>query len=176
MAVPRHLPNRPIGADDHKAYVSAPRRAGSWLASRPGEVVGNLQPSGPAVGNQGPDQGYVHKLAKRFTGELVLVAGEQAADVLEGACAVALRRASLYGRAPVADDLRVALLVFGYLSETADELVEFRKPLFEELHNLSFHYSTARALADLVPEATLRMSPEAVAVACAKNWRAPLGI
>lgn len=176
MSVPRHLPNQPVGASDYKAYVSAPRRAGSWLATRPGELVGSAQPSGPAVGNQGPDQGYVHKLAKRFIGELVLAAGEHAADVLEGACAVALRRASLYGRAPMADDLRVALLVFGFLSEAGTELVEFRKPLFEELHNLAFHYSTAREIADLVPEATLRMSPEAVATACAADWRAPLGL
>ena len=173
MSVPRHFPSR---ADGPKAYVSAPRRAGSWLANRPGEVVGAAQPSGPAVGNQGPDQGYVHKLAKRFEGDLVLAPGEHAADVLEGACAVGLRRASLYGRAPVSDDLRVALIVFGYLGNAADELVEFRRPLFEELHHLSFHYFTAREIADLVPEATLRMDPVAVAAACADDWRSPLGL
>lgn len=173
MSAPRHFPGRVGGP---KAYVSAPRRSGSWLANRPGEVVGGPQPSGPAVGNQGPDQGYVHKLAKRFEGELVLREGEHAADVLEGGCAVALRRASLYGRAPVSDDLRVALTVFGYLSEAADELVAFRRPLFEELHHLAFHYTTARQVADLVPEATLRMAPVAVAEACAGDWRPPLGL
>ena len=173
MSAPRHFPGR---VDGPKAYVSAPRRAGSWLANRPGEVVGGPQPSGPAVGNQGPDQGYVHKLARRFEAELVLREGEHAADVLEGACAVALRRASLFGRAPVADDLRVALVVFGYLGEAADELVAFRRPLFEELRHLSFHYFTAREIADLVPEATLRMGPAAVASACADDWRAPLGL
>ncbi len=173
MSAPRHFPSR---IDGPKAYVSAPRRAGSWLANRPGEVVGGPQPSGPAVGNQGPDQGYVHKLARRFEDELVLSEGERAADVLEGACAVGLRRASLYGRAPVADDLRVALTVFGYLSEAAAELVDFRRPLFEELHHLTFHYSTARQIADLVPEATLRMDPPAVAAVCADDWRVPLGL
>ena len=118
----------------------------------------------------------MHKLAKRFEGNLVLAPGEHAADVLEGACAVALRRASLYGRAPVADDLRVALTVFGYLSHAADELVDLRRPLFEELHHLSFHYFTAREIADLVPEATLRMAPSEVAAACASDWRVPLGL
>ena len=172
MSAPRHFPSR---VDGPRAYVSAPRREGSWLANRPGEVVGGPQPSGPAAGNQGPDQGYVHKLARRLEGELVLREGEHAADVLEGACAVGLRRASLYGRAPVADDLRVALTVFGYLGEAADELVAFRRPLFEELHHLAFHYSTVREIADLVPEATLRMGPAAVAAACASDWRSPLG-
>ena len=146
------------------------------MANRPGEVVGTAQPSGPAVGNQGPDQGYVHKLVRRFEADLVLAPGEHAGDVLEGACAVALRRASLYGRAPVADDLRVALTVFGFLGPAADELVEFRKPLFEELRHVAFHYFTAREIADLVPEATLRMEPTEVAVACADDWRAPLGL
>lgn len=173
MSVPRHFPPK---IDEPKAYVSAPRRGGSWLANRPGEVVGGAQPSGPAVGNQGPDQGYVHKLAKRFEAELVLAPGEHASDVLEGACAVALRRASLYGRAPVADDLRVALTVFGFLGPAVDELVEFRRPLFEELHHVAFHYFTAREIADLVPEATLRMGPTEVAAACADDWRAPLGL
>lgn len=173
MSVPRNFPSK---ADEPKAYVSAPRRAEGWLANRPGEVVGGAQPSGPAVGNQGPDQGYMHKLAKRFEGDLVLAPQEYAADVLEGACAVALRRASLFGRAPVADDLRVALTVFGYLGNAADELVAFRRPLFEELHHLSFHYFTAREIADLVPESTLRMAPAAVAAACAADWRVPLGL
>ena len=106
----------------------------------------------------------------------MLSVGEHAADVSEGACAVALRRASLYVRAPIADDLCVALTVFGYLSEAADELVEFRKPLFEELHHLTIHYSRSRHIAEMVPEATLRMGPAAVAAACSDDWRVPLGL
>ncbi|MDG1412031.1 MAG: hypothetical protein P8L46_08530 [Acidimicrobiales bacterium] len=159
-----------------KHYASPPCRDGSWTADRPGETVGAAHPCGPALGNQGPDQGYVLKLAKRFRDDLVLRPGEHAADTLEGACAVALRRASLYGRAPIGPDLRLALTVWGYLSDAADELVEYRRGLFSELHHTTIHYFGARKVADLVPEETLRMSPGRVAEAHAKDWKGPLGL
>ena len=172
MAAPDHVP-RPL--NQPKVYSSPPRRRGSWSANRPGEVVGTVQPSGPAVGNQGPDQGYVVKLAKRFEDQLVLAPGEHAADALEGACAVALRRASLYGRAPIADDVEIALGLFGFLGDADDELVAFRRELFDEVHHSTIHYFAAREIADIVPEATLRMTPDQVADACAADWRVPLG-
>ncbi len=173
MAAPSHVrtdPTRP------KAYQSPPRRAGSWRAERPGEVVGEGQPSGPALGNQGPDQGYVLKLANRFRDDLELAAGESAADALTGAGAVALRRASLYGRGPTAHDLRLALQLFGFLGSAPDEQVAWRRSHLDELHHETIHYQRARVLADLVPEQTLRMSPEAVAAASAADWRGPLGL
>lgn len=172
MAAPANV------ANDHtrsKHYSSPPSR-GSWTADRPGETIGAAHPSGAALGNQGPDQGYVLKLAKRFRDDLVLRPGEHAADVLEGACAVALRRASLYGRAPMGPDLRLALTVWGFLSDADDELVELRRPLFAELHHTTVHYFGARRVADLVPEATLRMSPERVSKTHAKDWKGPLGL
>jgi hypothetical protein len=173
MAAPSHVRTDPTRS---KAYQSPPRRAGSWRAERPGEVVGEAQPSGPALGNQGPDQGYVLKLANRFRDELELVAGESAADALTGASAVALRRASLYGRAPTTHDLRLALNLFGFLGAAPDEQVAWRRGHFDELHHETIHYQRARQLADLVPEQTLRMSPEAVADASAIDWRGPLGL
>lgn len=159
-----------------KHYASPPCRDGSWTADRPGETIGAAHPCGPALGNQGPDQGYVLKLAKRFRDDLVLRPGEHAADTLEGACAVALRRASLYGRAPIGPDVCLALTVWGYLSDAADELVEYRRGLFSELHHTTIHYFGARKLADLVPEETLRMSPGRVAEAHVKDWKGPLGL
>jgi hypothetical protein len=173
MSAPAHVPGR---INQTKAYTSPPRRSGSWSANRPGEVVGTAQPSGPALGNQGPDQGYILKLAKSFADELVLAPGEHAADAIEGACAVALRRASLYGRAPIIGDLRLALHLFGYLGTAPDALVAKRRGLFDEVHHSTIHYFTAREIADLVPEKTLRMSPEAVAAACAADWKGPLGL
>lgn len=172
MSAPSHVPPRPT---DTKAYRSPPRRAGSWSADRPGELVGGPQPRGTALGNPGPDQGYVLTLAKRFADDLVLTPAEHAADAIEGACAVALRRASLYGRAPVADDLRIALTLFGYLGEAPRELVELRRGLFDEVHHSTIHYFAAREIADLVPEATLRMSTDEVAAACAADWKSALG-
>lgn len=172
MSAPSHVPGR---TNQPKAYRSAPRRAGSWSADRPGEVVGTVQPSGPAHGNQGPDQGYVLKLAARFRDDLVLTPGEHADDVMTGASAVALRRASLYGRAPIGDDLRVALTLFGYLSEAPDDLVEFRRSLFDEVHHTTVHYSEAREIADLVPEESLRATPDSIESVCRAGWKGPLG-
>ena len=146
------------------------------MADRPGEVVGAEPPAGRGLGYQGPDQGYALKLAQRFAGRLVLVAGEREDDALAGCVAVALRRASMFGRAPVMHDLRVALELFGYLNEASDaQLVAWRQPLFAGA--ASHHgYHVKLRLADLVPEATLRLTPAAVADACAEDWGVPLGL
>ena len=52
------------------------------------------------------------------------------------------------------------------------DLVAFRKPLFAEAAN-PHHYFEKRKIASIVPEPTLRMTPDAVA--SAKDWRALLG-
>jgi hypothetical protein len=173
MSAPTHVPGR---VNQKKIYNSPPRRAGSWSADRPGEVIGTAQPSGPALGNQGPDQGYVLKLAASLRDHLVLAPGEHAADALAGACAVALRRASLYGRGPIRADVELALGLFGYLAEAPEELVAFRRERFDEVHHSTIHYFAARAIADLVPESTLRMSVDDVAAASRADWKAPLGL
>ncbi|MEM7141012.1 MAG: hypothetical protein AAF548_08260 [Actinomycetota bacterium] len=173
MSAPSHVPNRP---NQPKSYSSPRRRGGSWRANRPGDVVGAAQPRGSALGNPGPDQGYVLKLANDFRDDLVLAPGEHAADAIEGACAVALRRASLYGRAPMRGDLEIAFAIYGYLGEAPADLVAHRRERFDEIHHSTIHYFAARELADSVPEATLRMSPAEVEAACAANWKAPLGL
>jgi hypothetical protein len=173
MSAPAHVPGR---INQPKAYSSPPRRSGSWRAERPGEVIGGPQPSGPALGNQGPDQGYVLKLAADLDEQLVLTPGEHRADAIAGACAVALRRASLYGRGPMADDLRLALILFGYLGDAPAELVAWRRARFDEVHHATIHYFAAREIADLVPEETLRMSLDEVAAAAADDWKRPLGL
>ncbi len=160
-----------------KVYQSPPRRPQQWLADRPGDVVGEVvQPTGPALGNQGPDQGYVLKLSSQFAGSLVLAPGEHEADAIAGACSVALRRASILGRGPVVDDLRLALTIFGYLSEAPAELVTFRREMFDEVHHQVIHYRQARDIADLVPEMTLRSSVGSVEADHAVDWRGPLGL
>lgn len=169
MAAPDFVPVRP---GTRKSYESPPRREGSWRATRPAEVVGEGQPDGAAMGSQGPDQGYALKLVQRFKGTLVLAPGEHEADAIAGCLGVAMRRASLFGRAPAMPDLRLAFATYGFLTEAPAELVAFRKPLFEEAAN-PHHYFEKRTIANLVPEATLRMTPEAVAAA--KDWRALLG-
>jgi hypothetical protein len=125
------------------------------------------------LGSQGPDQGYVYVLARRFEGRLQLSAGEHASDAIAGCVGVALKRASLYGRAPVMPDLTVAFTVWGFLREAPDELVDTRRKLFAEVSN-PHHYPEQRRLVDMVPESTLRQTPQQVAEAHQADWRSLL--
>jgi len=172
VAAPEHVPvdhNLPV-----RAYESPPRRPESWMSNRPGEVVEGGQPRGQRLGNQGPDQGYMLSLARRFEGRLTLAPGEHEKDALAGAVAVALKRASLLGRAPVVHDLTVALTIWGYLGDAPAELVELRTRLFEEVGH-PHHYGELRGVVDLVPEAALRQTPAQVTEAHRANWRSLLG-
>ena len=145
------------------------------MADRPGEVVGGEPQAGSGLGCQGPDQGYALKLAERFAGRLNLAAGEREDDALAGCCAVALRRASLFGRAPVLHDLRLALELFGFLIDADAALVSWRRARFAGAAGHHGYHVKLR-LAELVPEETLLSTLTAVAEACSKNWRGPLGL
>jgi len=172
VAAPEFVPvdrNQPV-----RGYESPPRRPESWRPDRPGEVVHDGQPRGERLGNQGPDQGYMLSLARRSEEKLTLTPGEHEKDALAGAVAIALKRASLYGRAPVVHDLTIALTIWGFLGDAPDDLVELRSSLFEEVWH-PHHYSELRQLVDLVPEATLRMTPAQVTEAHRADWRALLG-
>ncbi len=145
-----------------KAYDSPPRRADSWVPNRPGELTEPGQPTGSRLGVQGPDQGYALKLARRFDDRLVLGEGEHRDDVIKGAVGVALKRASLYGRAPVAGDIELALSLFGYLDDSSPAaLVEARSAAFQGIAN-PHHYREARDVVDLVPAELLRGTPAEV--------------
>jgi len=145
------------------------------MADRPGEVVGAAPVAGPGLGNQGPDQGYALKLAERFAGRLMLAPGEREDDALAGCVAVALRRASMFGRAPVVHDLRLALEMFGFLGDADAELVAWRRDRFAGAAGHHGYHVKLR-LAALVPTETLRITPVAAAEARSDNWRVPLGL
>lgn len=161
MAAPEYVPRRPTDAP--RTYESAPRRPESWEADRPAEVVDPGQPRGDLLGNQGPDQGYVYRLVRQFDDRLHLAPGEDRDDVVVGCIGVALKRASLFGRAPVVHDLTVAFTVWGFLDpEPAAELVHRRRAMFEEVRS-PHHYAEQRAIVDAVPVDLLRRPHQAVA-------------
>ncbi|HBX78790.1 MAG TPA: hypothetical protein DEG43_14190 [Acidimicrobiaceae bacterium] len=171
MAAPEYVPVR-AGTVRH-SYNSPPHREGSWLADRPGEL-GGLQPEGDRLGSPGPDQGFALKIASRFRGRLALSAGEHEADALAGAVAVALKRASLFGRAPVVHDLQAAFAVWGLLNADAPaELVAKRTEMFEEVHH-PHHYEALRAVADAVPAEVLRRPIADIQAGAKSDWRAQL--
>lgn len=138
-----------------------------WRPDRPGDIRTVRQPEGDQFGVAGPDQGYGLKLARHFNDRLQLAANEHTEDAVRGCLAVGLKRASLFGRAPVIYDFELAYRLWGFLDGAPAELVKFRRPYFDAA---SHHYEAQRAIADAVPESTLRMSPAQVASQLS-NWR-----
>ncbi|MGI8792537.1 MAG: hypothetical protein ACR2H3_05085 [Acidimicrobiales bacterium] len=164
MAAPDYVP---VTAADRVRAVEQLPPARRWVTDRPGEIAGLVPPSGTRMGNAGPDQGYALKLATQFTDRLQLGRDEHAADAVAGCLGVALKRAALFGRAPVVFDLELAFILFGFLGDAPDDLIAVRAPLFAEA---SHHYWEQRHLADVVPEATLRLTPAEVR-ARLSGWR-----
>lgn len=167
MAAPEYVPV-PLADRARQGEVLPPPR--SWTATRPGDLVGS-QPTGYLLGKPGPDQGYGLALAQRFAGRLQLTTGEHEADAVAGCTAVALRRASMLGRAPVIYDFDLAFTIWGYLGDAPEDLVAYRAPLFA---GASHHYRQQREIADRVPEETLRLTA-AQARARLGEWRTLLG-
>lgn len=172
MAAPRFAPVPPV--EPVRYYESPDFVPTGWQPGRPGEIEGR-QPAGDRLGYQGPDQGYIITLANRAASRVRVSAGEHVEDALRGCSLIALRRASMYGRAPSVYDLNLALSLWGYLSDAPPaDLVAVRKELFIGVGHVH-HYKEGRDIADMVPESTLRMTPDEVASGFASNWRTLTG-
>jgi hypothetical protein len=152
MAAPEYVP--PSASDKVRPSLPLPP-ARRWTATRPADLQRG-QPLGPRLGRPGPDQGYALVLVAQFLDQLRLAEGEHEEDVVAGCVAVALRRASMFGRAPVVHDLELAFGLFGYLDDAPADLVAWRKPLFR---GAAHGYWEQRAIVDHIPDATLRMKP-----------------
>ncbi|CAN5804262.1 hypothetical protein BH20ACT4_BH20ACT4_00480 [soil metagenome] len=174
MAAPRFAPVGPT--DDPRSYEQTFHVPEPWAPTRPGDLDGP-QPVGRMLGRQGPDQGYVLVLARVLEPKVKVVADENVEDAIAGCVGVALRRASLFGRAPIIHDLAMALTIWGFLDDDPPvDLVRLRRAMFEGVAHTGHHYTESRAIVDLVPEATLRQSHEQVASAYPGRWRELLGL
>ena len=143
-----------------------------WRQDRVAELRGPEQPHGKDFGTPGPDQGYALLLAHQlFEDRLVLSPGVTAEDALTGAAAVASARAALFGRAPVAPDVAMALELFGFLGDAPDALVAWRTPLFQAA---AHHVEVQRRIVESVPEPTLRLTPDQLGARLG-DWRSLLG-
>jgi hypothetical protein len=168
MAAPDYVPV-PLSEQPRESLRLPPPR--KWMADRPADLQRG-QPVGPKLGRPGPDQGYLLKLAERFSDRVQVAEGEHAEDAIAGCAALAMRRAALFGRAPVSVDLEVALTLWGFLGGAPDDLVEFRHRLFA---GAAHHYWDQRALSDLVPDETLKLTP-AQAAERLSNWHQLLNV
>ena len=127
MAAPKSAPAPTV--DTARAYASPDVAPRPWVPSRPGEIAG-AQPAGERLGYQGPDQGFALKIANGFRDRLRLTKGEHADDAIRGCLAIALRRASMFSRAPVVHDLTIAFTAWGFLDASAPaDLVAFSRRL-----------------------------------------------
>lgn len=172
MATPEYVPHPPI--EKVRGYESPPWRPESWRPVRPGDFVAGFE-RGERLGSPGPDQGYVYVLARRFEGQLQLAADEDEADAMAGCIGVALKRASLFGRAPVMADLTVAFTVWGFLGDAPPDMIDYRQKLFAEISN-SHHYAELRRVVDMVPERVLRLTPDEIADVHRRDWRSLITI
>jgi hypothetical protein len=134
-----------------------------WRPNRPGDIQGpDEMPWGGSFGTTGPDTGYALALLPLFDidpGPL-----QNRRDLSVGLAAVAGARASRFGRAPVKEDVELALLVFGFLPEglpqdLVAELVEDRHELFA---NAAHDVEKGRRIAAAVSLEVLELSVEEV--------------
>lgn len=167
MTQPEYVPIAGADRVRDSEQMPAPDR---YVPTRPAEIRRGVQPKGRAFGQPGPNLGYGLKLAGRFKDHLRLADGESEADAVAGAFAVGTKRSSLFGRAPTIYDFELAYTLWGFLDGAPRELVEHRQALFR---GASHHYSDQRAIADRVPEETLRLSPAQVKERLA-DWRSLL--
>ena len=169
MAAPEYVPVKPM--DDVRTYESPPRRPDPWIARRPGEVHGE-NPRGLLFGDPGPDQGYGIVLAKRLCDRLHLQPGEEVDDIVAGCLGVGLRRASLFGRAPVIHDFTAAYTIWGYLDpQPPADLVTVRRSAFAECA-VAAHYGERRRIVAAVRDDVLRKPHATIANHHASDWRA----
>jgi len=172
MAVDPYVPTAAEDAPRESARIPPPS---GWRAVRPGDIVPGERssPPGRLFGTPGPDSGYALTLAQRFHDRMEIVFPETAHDAMAVAAELAMRRAGLYGRAPVREDLELALTLFGWLGGTTPELVEWRRLT---VVGAAHDYAGRRKLVESVPEATLRLKPGEDVRAALGNWRQLLGI
>ncbi|HKX74257.1 MAG TPA: hypothetical protein VJR05_02610 [Acidimicrobiia bacterium] len=119
-------PNVEIGPAHRPRSTPEPGPARRWRPTRPGIVTSPEQmPWGGAFGTPGPDTGY----AKKLIAEADLPPGPPLLpDVL---LALMAARASSYGRAPVIEDLEVAMEILGLGEDPPAPLLDRRRRWLE---------------------------------------------
>lgn len=115
-------PNVEITGAESPRPVPHPGTAVKWRADKPGLPIGpDDVPGGGYYGTIGPDPGYGMKLVNNA--ELP----DDDPDLRRVLTGLVLSRAAAWGRAPIMEDVEVALIVCGYDDEPPEWVVERRK-------------------------------------------------
>jgi len=142
---PRNAPTLPPGV------TLPPSR--DWRADRPGDLVDGVQPQGALFGSPGPNVGYALRLVHRASSGFVLGPGEHREDAEAVVAAVAMRRASSFGRGPIVADVDRAATLLGYRGGADADTVAKRVDAVAGAHH---EYGTCRQVADQVDLDVLR--------------------
>jgi hypothetical protein len=130
--------------------------ARSWRANRPGDLGagqhGAVQPDETLRGRPGPNVGYAYTLAERAHDRFRLAPHEDIHDAVTVVAEIAMKRAAVFGRAPVMADVEVALALLGYDGSADGEFAAWRA---HAVHGAAHDYPRRRALVDSVPDALL---------------------
>jgi hypothetical protein len=147
---PRQEPNLPPG-------VKMPP-ARSWVANRPGDLPAGW-PTGKLLGSPGPNIGYALTLANRVRDQLALAPHEHADDAIDVVAEIAMRRAVLFGRAPIMRDVEFGMQILGYRGDADPDFVAWRTRAVQGAHH---DYYERRSLVDAIPIDILRLVPSAL--------------
>ena len=147
---PRQEPNLPPG-------VKMPA-ARSWVANRPGDLPAGW-PTGKLLGSPGPNVGYALTLANRVRDELALAPHEHPDDAIAVVAEIAMRRAAIFGRAPVMRDVEFGMQILGYRGDADPDFVAWRARTVRGAHH---DYYERRSLVDAIPVDVLRLVPSAL--------------
>ena len=153
-------PNIELEISDLPRPVPTTAPARRWKPSRPGELQSPQDmPWGGPFGTAGPDAGYALRLVANR--ELPLGEAECYRNIEAAMLAVVAARASYFRRAPIDEDVDVALLIFGLdpvdlPSEVVDEMAALRA---NWLTNIRDSDAKARALVASIPSEVLVASP-----------------
>jgi len=151
-------PNIELTAADAPRQTAAPGAPARWVNERPGAITTpDQQPWGGAFGRPGPDTGW----ALRLIGRAEWDRSHRAKETEAVLAAVVGARASHYGRAPVPQDVEVALTLLGMRSdglseETVDALGSRRE---HALDHAAHEHSKGAGLLDDIPLAHLIATP-----------------
>ncbi len=148
---PRQLPNLAPGV------VIPP--AESWRAQRPGDLAAG-QPDGVLLGRPGPNIGYALTLVNRWRDRFRLAPLEHEDDAAAVVAEIAMKRAALFGRAPVATDVEVAMDLLGYADELPPDVAQRRAHV---VHGAGHDYYRRRAIVDRIPDDVLKLAPTQLA-------------